>query len=128
LTARVAPGFERVHGDLMVRFTPNRATDRIVFRLWPNGPRQHQEGQSLLVGGIQINGKDVGSRETDPTTLVISYGIAAHATVTVHMTWRLRVPRETRDRVALSHGVLRLASFFPLLAYDPRRGWVTDPP
>src|SRR5205807_2288830 len=27
-----------VDGDLDVRFTPDLATDRLVFRLWPNGP------------------------------------------------------------------------------------------
>src|SRR5919197_402907 len=70
LTIRVEPGFERVNGDLTVRFTPSRATDR--------------------------------------TTLVISYGIAAHETVTAHMTWRLRVPPGTRDRISRSQGVLRL--------------------
>jgi Peptidase family M1 domain len=128
LNVQVSPGFARVHGDLTVRFAPNRGTDRVVFRLWPNGPRQLAEGQSLLVGGVKIDGKAVGSRETDPTTLVISYGIAAHQTVRVHMTWRLRVPPGTRDRISRSHGVLRLGSFFPLLAWDERRGWVTDPP
>ena len=128
LTVRVASGLVRVQGELTVRFQPNQATDRVVFRLWPNGPKQRQEGASLLVSGIEINGKDVGSRETDPTTLVIPYGIAAHATVDVRMAWQLRVPRGTRDRIALAHGALRLGSFFPILAWDDRRGWVTDPP
>jgi hypothetical protein len=128
LSIHVAPGLRRVHGDLTVRFTPNVATDRVTFRLWPNGPRQHSEGASLLVGDIKINGKDIASEEPDPTTLVISYGIRAHAKVTVHMTWRLLVPRGTRDRVSVSHGVLRLGSFFPILAWDDRRGWLTDPP
>ena len=128
LSVHVSRGFGRVHGDLTVRFTPNRATDRIVFRLWPNGPRQLVEGQSLVVGGVKIDGKDVSSRETDPSTLLISYGIAAQQTVIAHMTWRLRVPLGTRDRISRSHGVLRLGSFFPILAWDERRGWITDPP
>ena len=29
-----------VTGAERVRFTPDLATDRLVFRLWPNGPRQ----------------------------------------------------------------------------------------
>ena len=128
LSIRVAPGLKRIRGDVTVRFTPSRPTDRLVFRLWPNGPRQHGEGTSLVVGGVKINGKDVSSREPDPTTLLISYGIAAHATVTVHMTWRLRVPNATRDRISVAHRVLRLGSFYPLLAWDDRRGWVTDSP
>jgi hypothetical protein len=35
---------------------------------------------------------------------------------------------EANDRNAHFRGGLRLGSFFPLLAWDPRRGWVTDPP
>jgi hypothetical protein len=75
-----------------------------------------------------VNGQSVGSRETDPTTLVISYQVAAHTTVKVQMTWRLRVPFGTRDRISRTRDTLRLGSFFPLLAWDDRRGWVTDPP
>jgi hypothetical protein len=130
MTMSVAPGLDRVHGALAVRFTPSQATDRVVFRLWPNGPRQRAEGASLLVpsGGVKIDRKHVGSREPDPTTLVIPYGIRARQTVVVQLRWVLQVPRGTRDRIAVSHGALRLGSFFPLLAWDERRGWVTDPP
>jgi hypothetical protein len=130
MTIRIAPGLARVDGDLTVRFTPNQATDRIVFRLWPNGPRQRAEGASLLVpsGGVEIDGKDIAAEEPDPTTLVISHGIRARQTVVVRLRWVLRVPRGTRDRIAVSHHALRLGSFFPLLAWDDRRGWITDPP
>lgn len=62
LNIDVAPGLRRVHGVLKVKFTPNQATDRLVFRLWPNGPRQHDEGSSLVAVGVKINGNDVSRR------------------------------------------------------------------
>ena len=128
LNIHIARGLEVVRGDLTVRFRPNRTIDRIVFRLWPDGPRQLGEGDNLVVGNIRINGHSVGSRETDPTTLVISYQVAAHATVKVQMRWGLHVPFGTPDRISRSSNTLRLGSFYPLLAWDERRGWVTDPP
>jgi hypothetical protein len=48
--------------------------------------------------------------------------------VTVELPWTLRVPAGSRDRIARFQGGLRLGSFFPILAWDPDRGWVTDPP
>src|ERR671930_873727 len=47
LLMRIQPGYRRVDGRLRVRFTPNLATHRIVFRLWPNGPTQRAEGMRL---------------------------------------------------------------------------------
>lgn len=128
LNMTVSRDFKRVDGDLAVRFTPDRSTDRLVFRLWPNGPRQRKEGQRLDVGDVKLDGKDARSRQTDPTTLVVSHEIPAHTTVTARVTWHLRVPRRSFDRISSFQGGLRLGSFFPLLAWDERRGWVTDPP
>src|SRR5687768_766233 len=35
----VRPAESLVAGDVSVRFVPDRDTDRLVFRLWPNGGR-----------------------------------------------------------------------------------------
>jgi hypothetical protein len=43
------------------------------------------------------------------------------------MKWRLRLPSGSFDRL-YGGSVVRLASFFPLLAWNPREGWQTDPP
>jgi hypothetical protein len=45
----------------------------------------------------------------------------------VALPWTLRVPFSNRDRIARFDGGLRLGSFFPILSWDPDRGWVTDP-
>ncbi|MFL6038379.1 MAG: M1 family aminopeptidase [Gaiellaceae bacterium] len=121
----VAPSLRTVRGTVDVRFTPNRPTDRLLFRLWPNAPTAREEGVRLEVG--RIPGARVA--RPDPTILVVRVGpIAAGQRVHVRVPWTLRVPPAGFDRIARFPGGLRLGSFFPILAWDPRRGWVTDPP
>jgi hypothetical protein len=115
VTVRVAPSFRVVTGRLTVTFAPNRPTNQLVFRLWPNGPSQLRAGSRLTV--------DVrGARRPDPTTLVVP------RRRTVSFTWRLRLPRDHLDRIARFRSGLRLGTFLPLLAWDERGGWLRDPP
>jgi hypothetical protein len=121
---RVTRPFRVVTGDLTVTFTPNRPTDRLVFRLWANGPTQLRAGSRLDVR------TSLPTSRPDPTTLVLHPGmtLAAGSRLRVHMSWRLRMPSTHDDRIAHFRDGLRLGTFFPLLAWDPRRGWLTDPP
>src|SRR5207249_3747935 len=66
----------------------------------------------------------------DPTTLIVPLGrtLAPRSHITVHTSWRLRLPSTHDDRIARFRDGLRLGTFLPLLAWDPRRGWLTDPP
>jgi hypothetical protein len=129
LDVRVEPGFRRVRGNVRVRFTANRPTDRLVFRLWPNGPLQRARGQRLDVGAVTENGRRLPVGRPTPTMLVVRLGrtLAGGDSVTVALPWTLRVPVGSRDRISAFRGGLRLGSFFPILAWDPDRGWVTDP-
>ena len=128
LSIRVHRGYRRVDGRLSVRFTPNLDTRRLVFRLWPNGPRQLREGARLAVADITVDGDPVAAHRPDATTLVLRRRIRRGGSVTVRLTWRLRVPRTGNDRIARFRSGVRLGSFFPILPWDPRRGWVTDAP
>ncbi len=130
LTVQVEPGFRRVDGTVRVRFTANRRTDRLVFRLWPNGPLQRSGGQRLDAGPVTQAGRTLDVTRPDPTTLVVHlrHTLQPGASVTVGLPWTLRVPAQGRDRIARYAGGLRLGSFFPILAWDPDRGWATDPP
>lgn len=129
LTMRIEPGYHRVDGRLSVRFTPNLATRRIVFRLWPNGPQQLREGSHLTVGRVtDATHRPLAVRRPDPTTLVIPRALAAGQSITLELPWHLRVPHGGIDRIARFRNGLRLGSFFPILPWDPRRGWVTDRP
>lgn len=113
---RVAPPFRTVSGRLAVTFTPNRPVHRLVFRLWPNA------------GGSRLDVSGVRAERPNPTTLVVRRSVRAHQHVTVRLRWRLRLPAGHRDRIARFGDGLRLGTFLPLLAWDDRRGWLTDPP
>jgi aminopeptidase N len=128
LNVKIADGLKVVDGDLTVRFTPNRPTSRLVFRLWPNGPSQRREGSRLEVGDATADGKKLTAARPDPTTLVLRTSLRAGRSITVHLPWKLSVPFHARDRISRFSNGIRLGSFFPVLAWDPRRGWVTDPP
>jgi hypothetical protein len=130
LNVRVAPSLRLVTGDVTVTFTTSRPTDRLVFRLWPNGPPQLRQGSRLDPGAVTSGGRRLRTQRPDPTTLVVRSprALVAGSEITVHLPWRLHVPAARADRNARFAGGLRLGSFFPILARDPRRGWVTDPP
>ncbi len=119
----------RVDGDLRVRFTPDLDTDRLVFRLWPNGPALAGAGARLEVGPVTVDGRELPASPEDPTTLVVrpAGGLRAGQTVDVATTWKLRLPVSSRDRVSVDGDAVRLGSFFPVLSWEPGVGWSTDP-
>jgi hypothetical protein len=119
-----------VTGTLAVVFTPDLATGRLVFRLWPNGPRQAGEGSHLSVSDVRLGGRPAMTTLTDPTTLVVRRRrrFTAGVPARVSMRFALRVPGPVADRLARAGGAVRLGSFFPLLPWEPGVGWATDPP
>ncbi|MGH9189379.1 MAG: hypothetical protein ACRD0Q_05010 [Acidimicrobiales bacterium] len=123
-----------VQGETSVRFVPDLATDRLVFRLWPNGPRSSRSGARLEVATFTVDGKPIATELRDPTTLVVrpASGLVARRAVEISMTWRLALPRASDDRVSLDvvagSPSVRLGSFFPILAWEPGFGWATEPP
>jgi hypothetical protein len=146
LSVRVAPGRALVTGRVQVRFTPDRRTDRLVFRLWPNGPRPASAGAELWTGTPTILSRGPGAKRSstpepplgrrlsttrpNPTTLAVGLDqpLSPGEAVTVRMPWRLEVPSTVADRLARAGDTVRLGSFFPLLAWEAGRGWALDPP
>ena len=126
----VRPDENAVQGIVTVRFTPDVATDHLVFRLWPNGPREAGQGAHLDTGPVTLDGHAVASRLEAATTLVVPVagGLRAGATVEATMPWRLTFPGPVRDRVSRSGDAMRLGSFFPILPWEPGVGWDTEPP
>jgi len=118
---------QEVSGELSVRFTPNRPTDRLLFRLWANERVSRQTGARLGVTDVTSAGKRLQTSRPDATTLVVRppRPLRAGSSVDARMRWRLVVP-PGGDRIGSFRGGVRLGSFFPLLAWDPRRGWVSD--
>lgn len=128
--ANARPEAGVVDGDVTVRFTPDLATDRLVFRLWPNGPRPAGAGVRLDVGPVTSGGQPLTSTQPDPTTLQVvpTAPLAPGDTVEVSMPWQLQVPDSASDRTSHSGDTLRLGSFLPTLAWEPGVGWATEPP
>ena len=126
----VQPATGEVQGTVDVRFTPDLPTDRLVFRLWPNGPRQRGEGARLETGQVELDGRAADSSSPDPTTLVVPLPtpLPAGQTVEAKVPWRLQVPSGARDRISAAGDSVRLGSFFPILEWEPGVGWVTEPP
>ena len=117
---RLAEGI--VVGSQTVRFTPDVATDRLVFRLWANAPRITRAG-----GGIEV-ALD-GASQPNPTTLVLPRSLRAGETTEVSMTWQLTLPTSpSNDRIARTGDAVRLGSFFPVLSWHPGLGWAMEPP
>jgi hypothetical protein len=119
-----------VTGTVRVRFTPDLATRRLVFREWPNGPLQAGEGARLTTGTVRAPGLAFTERRANPTTLVLELAstLPAGRAVDVTVPFRLRLPGAVVDRLSRTGHAVRLGSFFPVLAWEPGVGWDTDPP
>jgi aminopeptidase N len=124
------PSERLVRGDLTVVFTPDLDTDRLLFRLWPNGPRLSRAGARLDTEAVTVDGVAAPTELEAPTTLLVARGrrFAAGRAVEVSMRWALRLSGALDDRVSRSGDAVRLGSFFPILAWEPGHGWANDPP
>ena len=130
MTLDISPPAKAVDGTIDVRFAPDFETDRIVFRLWPNGPRQLSFGTLLtIVGPVEVDGREAATSRDDISMLVIRPGgtIRAGQTVQVRLSFHLRLVT-ARDRISGEADSVRLGSFFPILEWEPGTGWTTDPP
>ena len=123
------PADNVVEGDVVVRFTPDAPTDRLVFRLWANAPRTANGGARLDVGGVAVGGRPVDAVLENPTTLVARPGamLAPGQAVDITVPWRLTLPGTVSDRISRTGDAIRLGSFFPILAWEPGIGWAMEP-
>jgi len=128
LTVDVKPAEGLVRGDLKVAFTPDLPTDELVLRLWPNGPRPALGGARMETGPVTVDGVEAPATRSDATTLVVDPDrtIAPGTTVEIATTWTLLVPGPANDRIAHDEDSLRLGSFFPILPWEPGKGWARE--
>ncbi len=131
MDVRVRPEDAAVDGRLTVRFRPDLTTDRLVFRLWPNGPRPAAAGAHIQVGPVFLGSNlPAATEEPDPTTLVVPLepALSAGDEVEATLVWRLTLPGAANDGLAHQGDSIRLGSFFPILAWEPGVGWATEAP
>jgi Peptidase family M1 domain len=127
LDVRLTHDLRAAVGRVTVAFAPDIATDRLVFRLWPNAAPYARSGAQLRVGPVTSAGRRLSTSSPNATTLVVRVTLAAGEHITVSMGWHLRLPRS--GGLCLHGGSsVRLGTFFPLLAWEPSVGWATDPP
>lgn len=100
-----------------------------MLRVWANGPRLAAEGASEELPSITVDGRHDPVDRPDATTWVIRPpgGIAAGQSVLVEVSFTLRLPGAANDRISRTGDAVRLGSFFPVLAWEPGRGWATEP-
>lgn len=134
LDMRLEDDLETVTGTQAVVFTPDVATDELVFRLVPNAPDSASTGNRLEVD--DVTGDDVagGSYEDagtgDPGGLYVvelDGELEPGESTEVELTFTLTLGRGTFDRVGTDDGVSWWASGAPLLAWEPGAGWARDP-
>ncbi len=134
LRVDIRPAELRVIGLTEVRFTPDLSTDRLVFRLWANHPVAGAPANRETVGPVTVGGEVVAARLTDATTLVVPLVGPAPVgqTIEASVSWELSLRAWKGDRISSTgfglNAAVRLGSFFPILAWEPGRGWVLDPP
>jgi hypothetical protein len=126
----ISPESRSVAGTSEVRFVADRPVGRLVFRLWPNGPRLTAEGAALVVDEARLVSGQATVERPDPTTLVFDLDERLHAgePVDAVMRWRLDLPGGLLDRISQNGNAMRLGSFFPILSWEGEHGWATDPP
>jgi len=120
-----------IDGRETVRFTPDLPTDRLVFRLWPNGPTLSTAGAKLDVSDVYLGGTaPVPTQRPNATTLVVPVagGLRAGQTIEATVPFRLTLPGPNGDRISRRGDTVRLGSFEPLLAWEPGVGWALEPP
>jgi hypothetical protein len=132
LAIDVQPAQNKVTGTVEVAFTPDLATDRLVFRLWPNGPRPAGAGAHIATANIRINAQPATQPPQQPnaTTLVVplSPALQPGQRVTAAVDFTLTLPRPVDDRISRTGDAVRLGSFFPILSWEPGVGWAGEPP
>jgi hypothetical protein len=66
----------------------------------------------------------------DPTKLVLTppARLRPGQPLQVRVSFRLTLPQPARDRISAEADSVRLGSFFPILEWEPGRGWTDEPP
>lgn len=125
-----------VSGSETVRFTPDRTTDEMVFRLTPNQPSSVAAGSGIEVG--EVTGDDVsftgfelaGADESTQGGLLVlglRRALQPGESTEVVIDFRLRLGSGSFDRFGQDAQTSWWGSGHPLLAWEPGGGWRREP-
>jgi hypothetical protein len=134
LDFRLSDDLRSVTGTETVRFTPDRPTAELVFRLLPNGPDSAAAGNRLVVDSARGADVDSGGYQdaagADPGGLYrvrLDRRLAAGDTTGVVLHFTLALGAGTFDRFGTADGTAWWGSGAPLLAWEPGTGWAREP-
>jgi hypothetical protein len=131
LTYAVADDKATVRGTERVTFTPDLATDRLVFRLWANEPAARKGGGHTEITSLRVDGQAARFSVSSANTLV-SVPLGRRAPpgrpIVAELAFALTLPRGVNERLGHSGGTAWFGSGFPLLAWERGHGWATEPP
>ena len=123
-----------VTGTETVAFTPDLATDELVFRLVPNAPDSAANGSGLTVDAVRGDDvEDSGYERAGAAgpgglhVVALDRELAAGEATEVELDFTIRLGAGTFDRLGTDDGVSWWASGAPLLAWEPGVGWARDP-
>jgi hypothetical protein len=134
LDFRLSDDLRTVTGTEAVRFTPDRPTRELVFRLVPNGPGSSAAGNRLVVDSARGRDVERGRYEADGAAapgglyrVALDHRLAAGETTRVVLRFALTLGGGTFDRFGTDKGTSWWGSGAPLLAWEPGVGWAGDP-
>jgi hypothetical protein len=128
VNATYADGANLVSGELFADFTPDKATDRVYMRLWPNGPESASHGGKIQLAGAFVDGVLFDLKLANPTTAYIDAPLTANKKIRFRVYFSVTLPVGSDDRLTRQGDVVRLGSWLPLLPWEPGVGWALDPP
>jgi aminopeptidase N len=130
----LADDLRTVTGTETVVFTPDVATDELVFRLVPNAPDSAANGSGLTVDAVRGDDVEGSGYERAAAAgpgglyvVALDRELAAGETTEVELDFTIRLGAGTFDRLGSTDGVSWWASGAPLLAWEPGVGWARDP-
>ncbi len=129
----VADDLASVTGSQTVRFTPDVATDELVFRLLPNSPDAVPANELTVVSatGDDVAGsgyESLGAAEPGGLYVVeLGDELEPGESTEVTLDFAITLGGGTFDRFGTDDGVAWWASAAPLLAWEPGVGWARDP-
>ncbi|MGY1695799.1 M1 family aminopeptidase [Geodermatophilus sp. SYSU D00814] len=134
LDFRLSDDLRTVTGTETVVFTPDVATDELVFRLVPNGPAAAGLGNRLTVDDVRGDDVDQAGYEDAGAdgpgglyVLQLDGDLAAGESTEVELDFTLSLGQGGFERFGSAEGTAWWASGFPLLAWEPGAGWARDP-
>jgi len=133
LEVRIAPDHAMVLGRQRVLLAPDLPVARVVFRLWANAPRVRARGGGIRVlqatiGGAARADLRPGGNLSTLLSLRLPRQVPAGSRLSVDLSWRLRLPAGSANRMGHVGSTAWFGSGAPLLAWERGVGWAVEPP